>query len=56
MSPAALYAAMIAGLEQDDMSPVEIMKRTGVGKTTYYRLRAGECRSRPTRPSGRSSG
>lgn len=42
MNPAAAYRAMIVGLEAHGMSPVQIMRETGVKKSTYYRLRSGE--------------
>lgn len=35
---------MIAGLEASGMTPVQIMRETGVKKSTYYRIRSGEAR------------
>lgn len=43
-SPSEQFAAMIVGLESRGMTPVEIMRETGVKKSTYYRIRNGEAR------------
>jgi hypothetical protein len=44
LSQAEQFAAMIVGLEDHGMKPVEIMRATGVKKSTYYRIRSGEAR------------
>lgn len=38
------YAGMIAGLEAEGLSVDEIARRSGVGRSTVYRHRAGDAR------------
>lgn len=44
-TPQEQFAGMIAGLEASGMTPTEIMRETGVPKSTYYRIRSGEARA-----------